>query len=316
MVTIQNEFGLGLNLNAYRGTAYYISASPYSLLSRPASPNAIAMSSFYGTQVYRPTMQIDYVVVGGGGGGGLGIYDPYGGGAGGGGGGAINTGSAFIAFNASNTVTIGDGGLSGDSIYAGVDGKGDPVYTDRQAASGNGSQLYVGVSGNTYNAPGGYPGYNTNNGYRGGASGGIQNLGGEYNSAGGSNGIGGGGGGGGVDDANSSAPGGAGGVWNGFRFAGGGGGGSDYSVGGTGGLGGGGKGGSNVNGLSGTVNTGGGGGGGGSSGNRTAGGYGGSGIVMIRYAGSSVRVNGGTTQIMGGYVYHTFTASGTFTAVI
>jgi hypothetical protein len=61
--------------------------------------------------------------------------------------------------------------------------------------------------------------------------------------------------------------------------------------------------------VAGTGNTGGGGGGG----NAFAGGNGGSGIVIIRYLGSQVG-SGGTVTSSGGYTYHTFTSSGTFTA--
>jgi hypothetical protein len=43
------------------------------------------------------------------------------------------------------------------------------------------------------------------------------------------------------------------------------------------------------------------------------GGNGGSGVVIIRYAGSQV-ATGGTVTSSGGYTYHTFTTSGTFTA--
>ena len=66
---------------------------------------------------------------------------------------------------------------------------------------------------------------------------------------------------------------------------------------------------------SGTVNTGGGGGGGGfnpNSGTFLAG-TGGSGIVILRYAGAQ-RGSGGTVTNAGGYTIHTFTASGTYTA--
>jgi hypothetical protein len=58
-------------------------------------------------------------------------------------------------------------------------------------------------------------------------------------------------------------------------------------------------------GANGVANTG---GGGGASGN------GGSGIVIIRYAGTTQRATGGTVSITGGYVIHFFTSSGTFTA--
>jgi hypothetical protein len=37
-------------------------------------------------------------------------------------------------------------------------------------------------------------------------------------------------------------------------------------------------------------------------------------VVIIRYAGTSARATGGTITITGGYVIHTFTSSGTFTA--
>jgi hypothetical protein len=42
-------------------------------------------------------------------------------------------------------------------------------------------------------------------------------------------------------------------------------------------------------------------------------GSGGSGIVIVRYAGAQ-RGTGGTVTSSGGYTYHTFTSSGTFTA--
>ena len=75
----------------------------------------------------------------------------------------------------------------------------------------------------------------------------------------------------------------------------------------------GGKGGGNgstditVIGSPGTDGTGGGGGG--------VGARGGTGILVIRYKGTTPRATGGTITTSGGYTYHTFTASGTFTAV-
>jgi hypothetical protein len=42
-------------------------------------------------------------------------------------------------------------------------------------------------------------------------------------------------------------------------------------------------------------------------------GSGGSGVVIIRYSGGQ-RGSGGTVTSSGGYTYHTFTSSGTFTA--
>jgi hypothetical protein len=43
------------------------------------------------------------------------------------------------------------------------------------------------------------------------------------------------------------------------------------------------------------------------------GGNGGSGVVIISYLGSQ-RGTGGTITSVGGYTYHTFTSSGTYTA--
>jgi hypothetical protein len=62
--------------------------------------------------------------------------------------------------------------------------------------------------------------------------------------------------------------------------------------------------------TAGTANRGGGGGGYGESSNSGA--NGGSGIVIIRYIGSQ-RGTGGTVTSAGGYTYHTFTSSSTFT---
>jgi hypothetical protein len=45
-----------------------------------------------------------------------------------------------------------------------------------------------------------------------------------------------------------------------------------------------------------------------------AGGSGGSGIVVVRYAGTTQKGTGGTVVITGGYVYHYFYSSGTFTS--
>ena len=58
----------------------------------------------------------------------------------------------------------------------------------------------------------------------------------------------------------------------------------------------------------------GGGGGGTRNAQNVGGGNGGSGIVIIRYLGTAQRASGGTVTVTGGYVIHTFTASGTFIA--
>ena len=99
-------------------------------------------------------------------------------------------------------------------------------------------------------------------------------------------------------------------------YAGGGGGNSQFAVGvASGGTGGGGSGG-NANSLTsataGTANTGGGGGGGDAG--RTA--AGGSGVVIISYAGSTQLMAGGTVTVAGGNVIHTFTSSGYLTPIV
>ena len=103
-------------------------------------------------------------------------------------------------------------------------------------------------------------------------------------------------------------------------IAGGGGGAGDANPGGGGGAGGGGANGySAISGSavpqSGTANTGGGGGGVGWNGTagQGTGGAGGSGIVILRYSGIQ-RGSGGTVYSSGGYTYHKFTSSGTYTA--
>jgi hypothetical protein len=63
------------------------------------------------------------------------------------------------------------------------------------------------------------------------------------------------------------------------------------------------------------ANTGGGGGGAAAiTGASANGGNGGAGIAIIRYAGSTQRGTGGIVTISGGFVYHVFTGSGTYTA--
>jgi hypothetical protein len=61
------------------------------------------------------------------------------------------------------------------------------------------------------------------------------------------------------------------------------------------------------------ANRGGGGGGAGGSNTLRVGGDGGSGIVIIRYAGAQ-KGTGGTVTSSGGFTIHTFTTSGTYTA--
>jgi hypothetical protein len=67
-----------------------------------------------------------------------------------------------------------------------------------------------------------------------------------------------------------------------------------------------------VAGGNGVANTGSGGGAGSSGRCNGPGGNGGSGVVIVRYPGSTTRASGGTIYTSGGYVYHKFTSSGTW----
>ena len=262
---------------------------------------------------------VQYLIVAGGGSGGSGIVDTGQGAGGGGGAGGYLTGSSSVFPNAEYPIVVGLGGAT----YG--------------ASGGNSSALTLTSIGG---GAGGNP--NSGNGSSGGSGGGgASNAGPEpvTNGSGGSGtsgqGFAGGsgysdgnrpaGGGGGASEAGTSGSvsnglghGGDGLQWlDGNFYAGGGGGGvsgSGAPTGGSGGDGGGGTGcgdGAN-NATAGSANTGGGGGGGTDNGVAT-GKAGGSGIVIVRYVGSQ-RGTGGTVTSSGGYTYHTFTSSGTFTA--
>lgn len=242
------------------------------------SSNASTWLAFYQGNAY----SIEYIIVAGGGGGGSGNTgvgaQPNG--AGGGGGGVV-AGTLSVTPATAYSLVIGGGG----------------------AISGNGTNS----TGFTFTAGGGLK----QSGLTGGASGTPQSY------AGGGSVIYGGGGGGGAGaiggNASGTTTGGNGGVgylassFTGFGqsgYFGGGGGGGNAGVGGTGG------GATSTSGIA-TPNTGGGGAGGyGAPGGGTAGG---SGVVVIRYAGAQ-RGTGGTVSSSGGYTYHLFTTSGTFTS--
>ena len=257
--------------------------------------------------------QIDYLVVAGGGSGGTGGY----GGGGGGAGGYIPI-STSVVNGTAYTVTVGAGGSSpgGGSPKIGNPGSNSSLIGGALSTTATGGG-YGG--GNTAGGSGGSGGGGTRAGDAGGSgTSGQGNAGGAGSGA--SSYYGGGGGGAGAVGANgpgSGATAGAGGVglnWQslGTYYAGGGGGnaenGSANTSGGTGGGGYGSYGG--AGGGAGTANTGGGGGGAGYT--ASGGGAGGSGVVIIRYLGST-RGSGGTITSAGGYTYHTFTSSGTFT---
>lgn len=317
--TTQNATGTGANTMPV-GTTAQRPASPQSGMYRMNSttkepewysPDASAWIPFRSSAVY----DAEYLVVAGGGGGGS---------MGGGGAGGYISGTAGVLTGTSYTVTIGAGG-AGSSTPQGNNGSNSVFNSTTATGGGKGG----GATSPYLPGSGGSGGGGTSLDYASaGGSGttGQGNAGGAGQAVGsGTNGAGGGGGGanaaGGAGGSNTGGNGGAGKTWSdGVTYAGGGGGGS-YILGGTGGSGSGGAGGGGTGGrngtpgTAGTANTGGGGGAGGYTGsgyNQTSA-AGGSGVVIIRYVGSQ-RGSGGTVTSSGGYTYHTFTSSGTFTA--
>ncbi len=255
------------------------------------------------------TYTINYLIVAGGGGGGGSI-------SGGGGGGGAVTGTANVVTGSTFAASIGAGGPSdtnGSNSTLGnftvaIGGGTSPGYGGDGYSGGSGGGGARSTPGSVFYM-GGTPTWQQGN-----AGGCGSNTGGSDNY--GSGGGGGGAGGRGQDAQGSYAGNGGQGIkWlNGSVYAGGGGGGAYNGNGGRGGPGGGGAGtGSNSTGAAGTTNTGGGGGSGGYSAGGAPGGAGGSGIVIVAYLGSQ-RGTGGTVSSSGGYTYHTFTTSGTFTA--
>jgi hypothetical protein len=259
-----------------------------------------------GTFVAESSGSIDIMMVAGGGGGGAWV------GSGGGAGGMIVR-PAFAVTAQSYTVTIGAGGARGYNPggYAGMPyvRTGDDTTAFALTAKGGGAGVsysyeYAGGIGGSgsggANNPSNYPSNAANQTSQPGDSGtyGFGNAGGSApNGTGDPYPCGGGGGAGGAGGNATTSVCGNGGVGkaNSYRtgsnifYAGGGGGGHHngtptYSSGGNGGGGAGNSGGSYTNAQSGSANTGGGGGGGGGSGGSLSyGGYGGSGIVVVRY---------------------------------
>ena len=259
---------------------------------------------------------INYLVVAGGGAGGG--MPSNGTGGGGGGAGGYLSGLATVAAGAAYTVTIGAGGTGGtgtggNGVVSSI--SGTSVSISSSAGGGGGTRATVGNNGGSGGGSGSEQGSVSSGTSGQGSAGGTGFTGGNY--------PGGGGGGasavGGNATTSNGGNGGNGSTWiNGTTYAGGGGGGC-YNGGapGSGGSGGGGSTGTYtgaVNGVAGTTNTGGGGSAVNSApGSSGTGGNGGSGIVIIAYLGSQ-RGTGGTITSAGGYTYHTFTTSGTYTA--
>jgi len=256
-----------------------------------------------------PTPTVEYLIVAGGGGGNS--SSGSGGGAGG-----FRTGFAVVPSASILAVTIGAGGAGGQNT-TGLAGIASSFSTISSVGGGGYSSGIAGGSG----YGGGY------SSTAGGAGTPGQGYGGGAGSS--TGGYGGGGGGGGASavggncgngDYTYCGAGGAGREWpigSGTYYAGGGGGGAWIQYGGAGGQGGGGAGQAAYlsgygSGTSGSTNTGG--GGGGNSGNWTAG-YGGSGVVILRYADTyptpTLVTGSPTITVSGGYRTYKFTSTGT-----
>jgi hypothetical protein len=275
---------------------------------------------------------IQYLIVAGGGGGG-----PIGGGGGAGG---LITGSSTVFPNDTYTFVIGAGGNSGTSATQATNGSNTTGFSLSAIGGGGGGNHVLNFSSNA-GLSGGSGGGGADNGTAGGAGTAGQGFAGGTGVAGvpASQRIGGGGGGAGTagSTAASGGHGGQGYLWlDGYYYSGGGGaGGYQSSTAGNGGIGGGGGGsvesgaagtgggsarnngsngavGGNLRGGNGGAGTGGG-GGGCSWQTPTIAAQGGSGTVIVRYSGNA-RGTGGTISSSGGFTYHVFTSSGTFTA--
>ena len=276
------------------------------------TPTTLTPTTLVPTTTATP-LSINYLVVAGGGGGGAGT-------GGGGGAGGFSSGSMNVT-PATYNVVVGQGGIPGSN------GESSSFYNISTLGGGYGGD---GASGGTINGGVGGSGGGASGGVNGGTTGAAGTAGQGF--AGGQgrqySGVaqnGGGGGGAGQVGGNYSpfgslnygaGDGGNGKAWLDGNFYAGGGGGYYSGTGdraGAGGAGGGGRGSSFgvAIAVTGSVNTGGGGGGGYSS-LDIIGKAGGSGIVIVRYAGSGSQATGGTISYSGSYTYHTFTSSGNF----
>jgi hypothetical protein len=265
--------------------------------------NTVHTFNTSGTLIPIVSLSASYLIVAGGGGG----AKRDGAMGGGGGAGGLLSGSGItIDTNSTYLVTVGSGGAAATSdLAAGGSGTSSSfsiVPTTAIGGGGGGPTNSAGLSGGSggggsHASGGGGPG-TSGQGNNGGAVSGN---------------IGGGGGGAGAVGTTSGGNGLASSIsGTSTTYAGGGGGGGNGVTGGSGGTGGGGAGANgSVGGVAGTANLGGGGGGGGYNTLNPA--AGGSGVVIISYAGSSQQMAGGTVTISGGNVIHTFTSSGYLT---
>lgn len=269
-------------------------------------------------------LSANYLVVAGGGSGGGNGY------TGGGGAGGLLSGSGLtIDPYSTYIVSVGAGGASATYQLKGNQGTNSSfsAYATTAVGGGGGAGYDSAQSATSGGSGGGgtYPSNVTG----GAATSGQGNAGGTATGTGGVFGAGGGGAGAvgatGSGSSNATSTGGNGGIGvassisgTSTYYAGGGGGGTYHTGGpaGSGGLGGGGAGSKTTGaiGTAGTANTGGGGGGSCDGVNGvTASATGGSGVVIISYAGSTQLMAGGVVTIAGGNVIHTFNSSGYLT---
>lgn len=274
------------------------------------------------------TFDAEVLVVGGGGGGSARA-------GGGGGGGQVITTTSSISEGTAVTITVGAGGAGGQNgvtpstaivapntasygVNSGGHG-GVSSFGSINALGGAGGPVAVSsrAGGNSYSSTnvvrvGGSPSWNSNgstNGFSGGGGAGSGGNGGNSSPTGAttSSATAGSGGAGISSNISGSA----------VTYGGGGGGGcaNNAAAAGTGTDGGGNGGRGNAIGVNGAANRGGGGGGSGFNPTQNPNaGNGGSGVVIVRYLGTTPKAIGGTITQAGGYTIHTFTTSGTFTA--
>lgn len=257
------------------------------------------------------TLVVEALIVAGGGAG-----TGYGGGGGGGGGLLYRN----LTLADLNNITVGAGGLANASHTA---------QCQPGQNSSIGSLVALGGGVTNFHSSGGAGGSGSGGMYFAGGSAypGGTGTAGQGNTGGAGHGVeqsyvigGGGGGAGGIGQNGTSTAGGTGGAGLSYDISGAmvhyaaGGGGGSYDSGSGGAAGGVGAGAGAAYGYPGgnaIANTGCGGGGGGFNTAAGVGGHGGSGIVIIRYAGGQ-KALGGTITSAGGYTIHKFTSSGTF----
>lgn len=326
--TISTIFGGGCNFGfsseVYIPTTTTTTTTTLPITTTTLAPTTTTTSTTTTTTV--ATLAVEFNVVAGGGGGGSRH-------AGGGGGGGwlstnqtLNVGTAYpvvvgaggagagaTSDNATHPGTNGGNSSFNTAVAVGGGGGGGTISSGNGLTGGSGGGASAGGTGGTAVAGQGYNGGNgiigsAPSGYAGGGGGGAGQLGGNASNSAGINATGG--------------KGGDGTEWVVSGFKAGGGGGSVLKGGtvnpGAGGAGGGGKGGAGNTGGNlpgaGQINTGGGGGAGSWIDNvNYAGAAGGSGIVIIRYAGIVQKATGGTVVVNSGYTYHYFYTSDTFT---